>query len=303
MYCPDELVAEIIIVDNSEPCTGSRWRRDLSVQYGRFADRVRFIPASELSEMPAGTGGWYSQQVLKLKIADVIKTARYVLLDSKNHLVSSLRRDFLETGEGVPRSNGYAHVDKLMRTFLERTLRYLGINPALHFDWFPRTATPFTMLTSTTRELIRFLESREEKPFAAAFLEHKFSEFFLYSGYLEMNGVLRTSYEFNQPHSAQIWEETADKNGCTEAIQNHYRTGSPFMSIHRKAIKKLDRTAQLIMAGFWQERGLFPSIGDGLRFLRNPNGSRQDQNGRIFPISLQTVAGELHYWKSALKKR
>ncbi len=258
LYCPPDLVDEIIVVDNSQRATSNRWRTDLLYHYGKLARLVRFISRAELVTIPAGAGGWWTQQVLKIKTAEVIRSERYVLLDAKNHLISQLARDFLETEAGLPRINGHSFIKDPMRNFLERTLSYFGLSPELYLNWFTRTTTPFTILASEARALVQYLEDREGKPFALTFLEKQLTEFFLYSGFLESKGILKSSYDLTQPHCAQ----------------------------------------------FWHARGLFPSVTDATRFLRNPNRTYQDYNGRVYPWPMGYLV--FHFdqrWKTALTRR
>jgi hypothetical protein len=176
---------------------------------------------------PRPAAGW-TQQVLKIKVAEVIPSELYVLLDAKNHLISELGRDFLETAAGLPRINGHSFIEhQSMRDFLERTLAYLGVDPVPHLNWFPRTHTPFTMLTSEARDLVRYLEDREGKPFASVVLERELTEFFLYSGFLVSKGILKSAYDFTQPQCAQLWGETVNEAGCAEEIRKAERTGCP----------------------------------------------------------------------------
>jgi hypothetical protein len=286
LYCPPDLVDEIIVVDNSQPATSNRWRSDLLRQYGALARLVRFITAAELVSIPADAGGWWSQQILKIKAAEVVRSECYVLLDAKNHLIGRLDRDFLETAAGLPRINGHSFTHDPMRNFLERTLSYFGLNPELYLNWFTRTTTPFIILTSEARSLVQYLEQRECKPFALAFLEKQPTEFFLYSCFLESKGTLKSSYDLTQPHCAQIWKEAANEAGCVEAIRKAKNANCPFMSVHREAIAKMDERGRAIVAEFWHQRGLFPSVIDATRFLRDPNRAYQDYNGRVYPWPL-----------------
>ena len=301
LYCPADLVDEIIVVYNSQPAASNRWRADLLYQYGRLADLVRFIPGADLAAMPADAGGWWTQQVLKIKVAEVIRSQRYVLLDAKNHLISQLRSGFLETAAGLPRLNGYPHINPQMRNLLGRTLSYLGVNPEPHLEWFTRTSTPFTILTSEARDLVRYIEEREDKPFASVFLEKELAEFYLYSGFLESKGILTGSYDFTQPHCAQIWGETANEAGCAEAIRKAEMADCPFFSVHRKAIAKMDERGRAALAWFWHARGLFPSVLDATRFLSDPNRTHQAFNGRVFPWPLGYLLFPIdRRWKTAL---
>jgi Family of unknown function (DUF6492) len=291
-YFVQELIEEIIVVDNSLP--GSRpWHRDLLRQCEGIENSVRIVHANAVAELPKDAGGWYTQQVLKLKIAALVRTTRYVILDAKNQLISPLTREFLETEEGLVRSNGYSYAGQPMQEFLEHTLEYLGLNPAEHLNWFTRTTTPFTMVTEEVCSLIRYVEEKERAPFGSVFLDRKLSEFFLYSGYLISKGTLNQIYEFTQPNGPTIWIHKADVAGCDEILQKARKTKCPWMSVHRKAIARLAPQSQEELAAFWHERGLFPSLQDAVRFLQNPNGTWQDAAGRVFSRSVLSRVKDL----------
>jgi Family of unknown function (DUF6492) len=283
LYCPPELIEEIIIIDNGL----KEWRGNLLRQYGSLACSVRIVPAASIADLPPGAGGWYTQQALKINVAEIIRSERYVVLDAKNHMIKQLRREFLETPTGQPRLNGHAYTNHPMREYLERTLRYLSINPQEYISWFTRTHPPFTIITHEARELIRQIEQKEARPFASAFLDRDLSEFFLYSGFLASKGTLRSIYHPEQPGGPEIWPEDASEDGCAEAVRRAARSECPFMTIHRKAIEKMDRGAQRLIAEFWYSRGLFATTNDGVRFLRDPHRSYQNRAGQVvsWPIS------------------
>jgi hypothetical protein len=304
LFCPADLVDEIIIVDNSQPAASNRWRADLLQQYGNLAKLVRFIPSADLATMPVTADGWWTQQVLKIKVADVIRSERYVVLDAKNHLISKLRRDFLETQTGVPRLNGHAYENKpQMLDFLKRTLSYFGVDPEPHLKWFTRTATPFTILVSEACDLMRTMEERECKPFSSALLERELTEFFLYAGFLESKGILKSSYDLTQPHCEHIWGETANEAGCVNAIRKAEKKDCPFFSVHRKALANMDEKGRAAVAEFWCARGLFPSVKDAIRFLRDPNKIRQDSGGRVFLSPMEYAVSRFgERWRTAFTR-
>jgi hypothetical protein len=303
LYCPPNLVDQIIIVDNSEPAASNRWRADLLHQYGSLAQLVRFIPGADLAEMPSGAAGWWTQQVLKIKVAEVVRSERYVLLDAKNHLVKQLGRGFLETADGLPRVSGLTYVGHEMRDFLERALAYFGIDSAPHLDWFTRTGTPFTILTSEARELLRYVEDREGKPFASALLQKQLTEFFLYSAFLQSKGTLKTLYDLTQPCCIQIWGHTANESDCAAAIREAESADRPFMSVHRNAIANMNEKGRAVVAEFWRARGLFPSVMDAIRFLRDPNRTRQDCDGRVFPWPMGYAVSRFgERWRTAFTR-
>jgi Family of unknown function (DUF6492) len=304
LYCPADLIDQIIIVDNSHPVASNRWRVDLLQQYGNLAKLVRFLPASQLADMSSsGATGWWTQQVLKLKVAEVVRSERYVVLDAKNHLVKQLEGSFLENADGVARLAGITYVGREMQDFLERSLAYFGIDPALHMDWFPRTATPFTILTSEALALLQYVEDREDKPFASVFLEKHFSEFLLYSAFLQWRGTLKTLYDFTQPHPMQIWGHSADDSHCAATIREAESVNYQFMSVHSKAIANMHEKGRAIVAEFWCARGLFPSVVDAIRFLRDPNRTRQDYDGRVFPGSMRYAVFRFgQRWRTTFRK-
>lgn len=280
LHCSPDLIDEIIIVDNSSGSSG-RWRRNLLQQYGELADLTRIVPAKAIADMPSGAHGWFTQQVLKIKVAEAVRSDRYVILDAKNHLIAHLDRQFLETSAGKPRTNGYTYVNHPMRGFLERTADYCGIDRLKCVKWFPRTTTPFTMLREEARALVQHVEQREGRSFTSVFLEKELCEFFLYSGFLVLKGVLQDLYDLTQPYEPQIWPHKACAQDCTEAICKARQSKCYFMTVHRKALANMDGEARQVMASFWREQGLFATVEDGVRFCRAPRWSRQSYHGHV----------------------
>src|SRR5947207_402930 len=101
LYLSRDLAAEILVVKNPRAKQATKWPGSLRREYGDLADLVRFIEAKEIAEIPAAASGWFSQQILKLMVSQVVNTDRYLLLDAKNHLVFPLTRNFLEAGHKI----------------------------------------------------------------------------------------------------------------------------------------------------------------------------------------------------------
>jgi hypothetical protein len=302
LYCPPELIHEIIIVDNSAS-TSRSWQEELLYHYGSLACFVRIVQAASIAVMPADVHGWYTQQVLKIKVSETIRSDRYIVLDAKNHLIKPLNRGFLETPKGQPRINGKPYINHPMRDFLERTVEYFGLDPQEHVKWFTRTHPPFTILTDEACELVRHIEQKEARPFASAFLDRKLSEFFLYSGFLVSKGTLRKIYDFTQEEEPQVWPGNADEQGCAKAIQKASQTESPFMTVHRRALANMDKNGRRLLAEFWYSRGLFASRKDGIRFLRDPNRSYQNHEGRVVSWPVSRIASHFSsYPQKAIAK-
>ena len=138
-------------------------------EYGSLAPAVRFVDARQITDMPPYVSGWFSQQILKLMAARIVQTERYLVLDAKNHLVFPLTRRCIETSSGrmLLHSMNYEHHN--MQSFLANTLDYFGFSLQDHVKGFLPTTTPFPLSTETVRDLVRYIEAREKKPFPEAF--------------------------------------------------------------------------------------------------------------------------------------
>jgi hypothetical protein len=273
LYCPLDLVHEVLIIENFDEGEEADWRPGLVVDYGPLASRVRFVPAGEVSHINARHQGWWKQQVLKIAAAEVISSPRYLVLDAKNHLFRPLDRGFLENRQGKPLLNGYGFEKHSLRDALIRTLTYLNVDPAPFIPRFTRTSTPFLMLTDVSREIVAYIEGREDRPFADAFLDRRLTEFFLYAGYLQSRGLLDAAYDMSQPYCAQVWAHSAGLHGVREALGKAANPqGGPFLSVHRGALIDMDTSTRKLLAGFWFAAGLFRSLEAGVRFSHDPNG-------------------------------
>ena len=274
LYCPAKLAGEILIVENFDPGKEMDWRPALLDAYGPLAPAVRFLPAAAVSPVRATHAGWWKQQVLKLAVASVVTCDAYLVLDAKNHLFKPLTLDFLRASDGRPRLNGYGFEHHSLKDALIRTLAYLGVDATPFISHFTRTSTPFLMLRSVAREIVWFVAAREGKPFAEAFLERRLTEFFLYAGYLQMQGKLQSTYDMGQPYCAQIWGFSANEAGCREAIGKASEPkAGPFLAVHRAALEGMDDAARRIVAAFWLATGLFETVEAGVQFSLAPNAT------------------------------
>jgi hypothetical protein len=272
LYCPPSLVHEILIVENFDPGASMNWRPAILAEYGPLAGLVRFVVGNDIAPMPASSPGWWKQQALKISVSNVVTSERYVVLDAKNQLVQPLTAGFLETASGQPRLNGYSFVDHPLKDALIRTLGYLAVDPTPHIQKFTRTSTPFTMLTARSKEIVAYVEAREGKAFGQAFLDNKLTEFFLFSGFLQLQGALQTTYDMTQPHCAQIWGFSGTEAGCQDVITRASNpAGCPFIAVHRVALKEMDVLPRVMVCEFWCDRGLFATVEDSVRFSLTPN--------------------------------
>lgn len=242
-------------------------------EYGSLAPAVRFVDARQITDMPPYVSGWFSQQILKLMAARIVQTERYLVLDAKNHLVFPLTRRCIETSSGrmLLHSMNYEHHN--MQSFLANTLDYFGLSLRDHVKGFLPTTTPFPLSTETVRDLVRYIEAREKKPFPEAFVDDGFkrTEFFLVGAYLIAYGrQLAEFYDLSGPGWATVWpEDTAEE--IRRKIAWCETNAIAVFAVHRRAIPQFDESTRHAIAAFWQRRHLFRTLELPLRFLREFN--------------------------------
>ncbi|GAA4359763.1 DUF6492 family protein [Angustibacter luteus] len=275
-FLSPDLVGRIVVVDNTRRGLSSRQRRRLGHDYGGLRDRVQFRRPAELVD-PAvldglRTSGWRLQQVLKLRAAAELTGSLCIVLDAKNHLVHDVDLGFFRDDDGHDRTRAYdLHGHPHLPSF-EQTLRYLGLDPAQHVGRFTPTVTPFPLRPDLVRALLDDVAGRSERGFEREFVDHRLTEFFLYSGWLLSTGrALEDVFAFGQPDSPTVWPGAADAAGVRRQIERSLAGSLPFFAVHRSALVRLDRAARAALCGFWAERGLYSSPARaraGLRRMR-----------------------------------
>ena len=267
LYLSPHMVEEIVIIDNSRQVMPQIFKDALFADYGLLAPLVRILVPQDICVVPR-THGWYSQQILKLAVAEHLKCDRYVALDAKNHFIASPAIDFFQSSDGRAQVNVYSFETHSLRQSLENVLKYLGIDPAAWVTQFTATVTPFVLDRAIVQSMIAEIELTSGRAFAEEFLENKLTEFFLYSGYILRSGLrLEDVYNFHQIFCPVIWEYLADINGCQTQISLAEERGTPIFSVHRKALALLHDDSMQALASFWTERRLFDSIPEAYRYI------------------------------------
>jgi hypothetical protein len=260
-YLDRRFVKDIIVVDNST--NGALPPDQLLPQYGNLP--VRVIKAADITPVPQGTYGWFTQQIYKLLVAKHVTTERYIILDAKTHLVDPLDSTMFDAPDGRIRAGRYRYGHHTLRRYLLRCCEYLHVEPPAVMDCMLATTPPFTMMTEVVRSLVADIEKRENCPFAEAFLRRGLTEFFLYGTYIVATGhELAEFYKFDNWMGTTLWKENGDKHMQWQ-IAHPERV---FFAVHRGTFKNMNPLTQHSLAHFWHSRRLFSSFQDALRFVK-----------------------------------
>ncbi len=266
LYLPAALVDGIVVVENFDSGRPLAWREHLLVEYGDLAALVRFVPSELLGVMPPAVG-WWTQQALKLLACRVVASARYVVLDAKNHLVRPLHRNFLEGIDGRMLARQYDYRLHPLHHFLERTLRFCNLPAETHLGWFMQAGTPFTIDRADAQEAIDFVAAVTGKRFAEGLIEARITEFFLLAAHLMRRGVLEDRYDFSQVACPVVWGGMAEPAALLSAIWQVEDGLAPIFAVHRHVIPKLGEVSREILGRFWTRHGLFGSEGEAVAAL------------------------------------
>lgn len=272
-YVPRDLIAEIIVVENTPPKLPDIWRERLRKSYGPLRDLVRFISASSIAKIPLNTAGWFSQQVLKLMAAKVVTAPAYLLLDAKNHFIFPLTRAHMEAA-GKPRMFTHGYQTHPLKRYLEPILKYFDL-PLDHVKRMLPTTPPFYIPTALAREVIQTIAAHEKRDFEQVFLKSKvrFTEFFLLGAYiLHKKCRFEDYYDLSGGNFSCIWKEMAPHdNTVSNEIARSEQRQAPFFAVHRASFHLLSDKSRTNIAQFWHRRQLFDTEADALRFFHEPN--------------------------------
>ena len=266
-------IAEIIVIAHGADNQGlaARFRDIVVPHYGALRDRVRCIAAESLVRgLPEGRG-WFTQQILKLRVAAVIATPDYLLLDAKNHVVTPASRDSFMAPDGRAR-NWLTHYRHDFQARFAGAARRFGLDPAAFVDAFPPTITPLVVNRAAALAMIAEVEHREGEPFEAFFLRHAdaHSEFLLYHAWLASRpGGLDDAFVFGPQRVVTCFpDKVRDDNTFDSILWQADRPDTLCFGVHRAAVETMTPAQRSRLAAYLHRRGLLDSPGEATLFLR-----------------------------------
>ncbi|MFA7266274.1 MAG: DUF6492 family protein [Candidatus Nanopelagicales bacterium] len=293
VHLSPESVAAIIVIDNTKKGLSSRQRAELVAAYGPVSSLVSFIRPGDICEVPKATG-WRTQQILKLKVAELVDTSHYVTLDAKNHFVRPVTPEFFVGEDGRSRINVYGYETHPLRPNLERVLTYLGVDPDQYVKQFTATVTPFVLERDTVCQMMADIERRSGQPFATEFVRQDLTEFFLYAGWVLSKGrTLDEAFECTEVACPAVWPKAANLPGVRAAIAAADERDVPVFSVHRRALAIVPPESSQALAQFWVARDLFDSAAQASGFVRdfqsNYERAAKAQRRRDLPAKLRSI--------------
>lgn len=278
-HVPVGAFAEVLVVDNTPRGLSAREVGAVLTAYGPHADRVSVVGRGDLPEVPRGIG-WQRQQVLKLLVASRVATERYLVLDAKNHVVRDLDPGWFRAPDGRARLGVHGYATHPLRPSLDRTARYLGLDPGDLLDRFPATVTPFVLYTDLVRGMVTDVQARAGRPFATEFVAQGLTEFFLYGAWLEVGAGGRDRwYVDGQPGCPVVWPGDPSAAAVRAAADELDRTGAPVLSVHRTALVRMGAEATVALVDIWVAHGLFGSRAEAVRYV---DGFRRAYHRRVW---------------------
>lgn len=271
-FCKPGTISRIIVIENFSPSKGVDWRQDLLFRYGHLASIVSFVANTDLME-PSAVDGWWSQQALKLLVAELVETPEYLLLDGKHHLIRPLHPSFWRTTTGKLRVRAASYQGHPLRDRLNHALSWFDL-PRSAANWFPTTTPPFPISTNSALEVIRYAKNQSGSSLLEFMLANEQTEFFLYSCYLMSIDNLNDLYELHSIAYPCVWSDQHDITAVDNVISAARSSESPFFGIHRRAVPLLEPAAVHAVAALWHDAGLLP-IEMGITYLREWQNSER----------------------------
>jgi hypothetical protein len=236
-------VQTVFVVINED----SNLKRQIDTQWwGRWSNCVKIIPRNYFGTSWSDNG-WVSQQALKLLASSGAPSKWSIILDAKTFFVKKATNVKDRPGVGLlPIYPVFEPSRQIVNQLFDIDLKQ-QLGPG---------GVPFVMNTQQVRDMIAWIESAVDQPFATWFQDQgRLTEFLLYTGWIQYHtGALDKIYNINHV-------EMVPCNLCHSEIDAFDRKfkemyGSTTVSIHRRAWAQLLPEQQKQYIDFLDSRGI-----------------------------------------------
>ena len=252
LFDPDSMNRYIIVLNGANNSHLKAWLlgRLRGVISSGLLEKIDFVEAREV--IGAGTEiGWRDQQLIKLKVADLVATDHYLLLDGKNHFVHrATAGDFFV--DGSPATN-FTRTNDSWLPFVRASLDVFGANDDLNALTTPPTITPYVMIRAEVLALLARLESIYQVSASDAFDKElrRTTEFYLYYAHLVSTG---RSYPYQRGPTRVTtlytkWPQ--DPDVVMRLITSAHDLSRPVFGLHRLRIPQLNDHQRAAITELW----------------------------------------------------
>ena len=189
---------------------------------------------------------WFTQQFAKIYISKIINSKYYIMLDSKNIFIKNIDISYFIL-ENKIKMYYSTHGDELLN-YYNNCFHYFDIKNVSSFNpykdpYYIQTTTPFIFITQECKNMIEFIENKENTNLYTFFLTHKYTEFFLYFAWLSFRR--NDNYIFlNEPvNNAIIGPHNPDTyiwNSWDSKVNHLNKYNCRVLSISSKCVKFID---------------------------------------------------------------
>jgi len=130
---------------------------------------------------------WFTQQFAKIYVSKIINSTCYIVLDSKNIFIKNADMSTFILDNKI-KMYFSTHCDELLK-YYHNCFDYFRIKDVSFYNPYKpplyiQSTTPFVFITQECKNLIDFIENKENITLYKFFFRHKYTEFFLYFAWL-----------------------------------------------------------------------------------------------------------------------
>ncbi len=258
-YASGESIGNIYIIlhDNKVQEFTRYFKKHILPEYGHLKGKIKLTPYTSVLGHRLETPNWWTQQSIKILASSLVETAHYLILDCKNHLIRPLERSKLYTADNkMLMPLGHYHKD--FDDKLQSAFKYFGGEGTPVLDKALPTITPFLIKKNIAQNIINHIETKEKKPFHEVFIEQKFTEFFLYFGYLLARyGSIDAFYAESGLIVLAYFDDCLHDTDKVDSFDTYINMETVYsLGVHRKVVDQADSRLKGRIAHHWKTYGL-----------------------------------------------
>jgi hypothetical protein len=220
MFVDINIINNIYILFNDSKDKNEQFEKEYLTSIKKYIpthliEKIKIIYITDLIclDKPYVTN-WFTQQFAKIYISKIINSKYYIMLDSKNIFIKNIDISYFIVDDKLKMYYS-THCDALLN-YYSNCFNYFNIKNLSFFNPYkhPRyiqTTTPFIFITQECKNMIDFIENKENTTLYTFFLTRKYTEFFLYFAWLYFTGK-HNDYNFldNPINNALVGPHTPD---------------------------------------------------------------------------------------------